>query len=139
MPLTASQPSRQLPSGLVAREFGEVNVRESPHGVDVNFTILMEPSGELSEGWQSGVALDASASMKALFGKGLRGRVPEAVIADYLRRGWVVECEQDGRRVQRYQPEAHEDAIRRGYLVRTENVVESLARQFISYLADNLD
>lgn len=131
--------SHQLPSSMVAREFGEVNVRRRGSLLEVNFTILMEPDGELAEGWQTGVALDASSSMKSWFGHGLRGFVPESAQKDYKRRGWLHERELDGRRVQSFDPEAYEDAIAKGYLVRTTNIVEPLSRQFISYLADNLD
>lgn len=77
--------------------------------------------------------------MKSWFGHGLRGFVPESAQKDYKRRGWLHERELDGRRVQSFDPEAYEDAIAKGYLVRTTNIVEPLSRQFISYLADNLD
>ena len=72
--------SHQLPSSMVAREFGEVNVRRQGGEVEVNFTILMEPDGDMAEGWQTGVALDASASMKGWFGRGLRGHGLQAAL-----------------------------------------------------------
>lgn len=131
--------SHQLPSSMVAREFGEVNVRRRGANLEVQFTVLMEPEGDLAEGWQTGVALDASASMKSWYGHGLRGQVPPAVAAEYQRKGWLSEHQLDGRRVHSFQAEAYQDAIARGYLTRTENIVEPLARQFISYLADSLD
>ncbi len=37
--------SHQLPSSMVAREFGEVNVRRTKQAAEVTFTILMEPQG----------------------------------------------------------------------------------------------
>lgn len=138
-PLPANGASHQLPSHMVANEFGEVNVRRRGSILEISFTILMEPSGDLAEGWQTGVALDASASMKSEFGRGLRGGIPSSLLGDYTRRGWVRELEHDGRRVQRFEAAAYQDAIRQGYVVPTENRVEPLARQFISYLADNLD
>lgn len=131
--------SRQLPSHMVAREFGEVNVRRNGPRLEVSFTILMEPDGEAAEGWQTGVAIDASASMKGWFGKGLRGKLPDAVAAEYRRKGWAREVELDGRHVVSFQQQAYDDAMQRGYLSRTANVVEPVARQFIAYLADNLD
>src|SRR5262245_46516494 len=46
--------------------FGEVNVRRLPNGsIEVVATVLMEPD---IEGAQAGLALDASASMKHLYG-----------------------------------------------------------------------
>jgi hypothetical protein len=124
---------------MVAREFGEVNVRRRGPSLEVSFTVLMEPQGDLAEGWQTGVALDASASMKNAFGRGLRGYVPDEVVRQYVRKGWVEEIDLDGRRVMSYQPQAYEDAVAKGYLVFTPNLVEPLARDFISYLASNLD
>jgi len=124
---------------MVAREFGEVNVRRRGPSLEVNFTVLMEPQGDLAEGWQTGVALDASASMKNSFGRGLRGYVPDDVVRQYRRKGWVEKIDQDGRRVVSYQPQAYEDAVAKGYLFFTPNLVEPLARDFISYLASNLD
>jgi hypothetical protein len=50
----------------VVEPFGEVNVHPGPGGtVRVNATILMEPR---REGTQTGIALDGSASMSALYG-----------------------------------------------------------------------
>jgi len=131
--------SRQLPSSMVAREFGEINVRRVGGEIDVHFTVLMEPQGKEAEGWQTGVALDASASMKNWFGRALEGGVPPHVTQDYIRRGWVTERMLDGRAVQSFLPDAYQDAIRRGYVRQTTNVVEPLARDFIAYLAGNLD
>jgi hypothetical protein len=131
--------SRQLPSSMVAEEFGEVNVRRVGSQVEVLFTILMEPQGDEAEGWQTGVALDGSASMKAWYGRGLEGSVPPGPMQEYVRRGWVRERNLDGRTVQSFQEEAFEDAIARGYLRRTPNIMEPKSREFISYLADNLD
>src|SRR5262245_46247730 len=57
----------QLPSTVVAKEFGEVNVKRRGKELEILFTILMEPTD--AEGWQTGVALDASGSMLGAFGK----------------------------------------------------------------------
>jgi hypothetical protein len=46
---------------------------------------------------------------------------------------------EDGRQVTVFTKNAYEDAIQRGYLRFTDNIVESLARNFISYLAGQLD
>jgi len=138
-PVSADASSRQLPSSMVAREFGEINVRRSGGDLEVNFTVLMEPDGEMAEGWQTGVALDASNSMKGWFGQGLRGYVPPQAETEYKKKGWLEVRNLDGRIVQSFQSQAFEDAIARGYLFRTPNIVEPLARDFISYLAGNLD
>jgi len=138
--VSADAPSRQLPSSMVAREFGEVNVRRAARGeIEVNFTILMEPDGDMAEGWQTGVALDASNSMKGWYGQGLRGCLPPHAEEEYKRKGWMQVRDLDGRSVQSFKPEAYEDAIKKGHLFRTPNIIEPLARDFISYLAGNLD
>src|SRR6185295_6263706 len=38
-----------------------------------------------------------------------------------------------------FRKEAYEDAIKRGFVRFTENIVEPLAQEFIAYLAGNLD
>jgi hypothetical protein len=128
-----------VPSKLTAPEFGKVDVRRSRDEVQVRFTILMEPMGQQAEGWQTGVALDASASMKGAFGRELDGEVPPHIIEEYARKGWVTSRNEDGRQVRVFQSRAWEDAIRRGFLKMTPNEMEPLAREFIAYLAGGLD
>jgi hypothetical protein len=124
---------------MVAKEFGEVNVRRAGSEIEVLFTILMEPQGVDAEGWQTGVALDASASMKHWMGRALVGEVPPHGITAYSEKGWVRQKVSDGRRVQVFTPEAKRDAVSRGWLKFSDNIVEPLAREFIAYLAGNLD
>ncbi len=128
-----------MPSHLTAKEFGKVDVRRSSDEMKVRFTILMEPEGREAEGWQTGVALDASSSMKAWFGRELLGVVPPSLIEGYERKRWVTTRLEDGHHVRVFQREAYDDAIRRGHLRVTENIVEPLAREFIAYLAGGLD
>jgi hypothetical protein len=124
---------------MVAQEFGEINVRRVGGQLEVDFTILMEPQGSGAEGWQTGVALDASASMKSWYGRAVEGKLPAEVEADYSRRGWLHEKVVDGRRVQSFHVDARREALAKGYLRTTKNQIEPLARQFIGYLAGNLD
>lgn len=135
--------NRQLPSTQVAQEFGEVDVQPIGDYNRVTFTILMEPTGAEAEGWQTGVALDASASMQGPFGRlllpGPKGQLPSAVNADYERQGWITKTQQDGGSYTMYSTPAVQDAMDRGYFVYTQNVMEPQARQFTAYLADNLD
>jgi len=132
--------THQLASTLVARELGEVNVGEHPDGrVEVTFTILMTPSGTDAEGWQTGVALDASASMKGWYGKELIGKIPADVQAQYEQRGWFKTSIKDGRKKTVLLKEASDDALQQGHLRLSDNVVEAKSREFISYLASELD
>ncbi|MBW4676508.1 MAG: VWA domain-containing protein [Desmonostoc geniculatum HA4340-LM1] len=133
------QKSHQLPSSMVAKEFGEVNVRNTGQELQILFTILMEPQGEEAEGWQTGVALDASASMKDFYGRKLEGKIPPDVSEEYEKKGWLESRIEEGRRVKSFQKAAYEDAIQRGYLRQSPNIVQPLAQQFIAYLAENLD
>ena len=110
-PRSAGDQDYTVPSGQTAKEFGKVDVRRSPAEVKVRFTILMPPENKEAEGWQTGVALDASASMKGWFGRELTGGVPPHLIDEYERKGWVTTRTEDGRRVRVFQREAYEDAI----------------------------
>jgi len=130
---------KQLPSNIVAKEFGEVNVRISGKSLEVMFTILMEPQGQEAEGWKTGVALDASASMKSSYGRKLEGKVPSDVMTNYEKKGWIESRVEDGNRVKSFQKEAYEDAIKQGYFKPSSNIVQPLAREFTAYLAGNLD
>ncbi|ODH01463.1 hypothetical protein A4S05_28830 [Nostoc sp. KVJ20] len=133
------QRNHQLPSSMVAKEFGEVNVRNTGLELQILFTILMEPQGEAAEGWQTGVALDASASMKDFYGRKLEGKIPADVSEEYEKKGWLESRVEEGRRVKSFQKAAYEDAIQKGYLRPSPNIVQPLAQQFIAYLAENLD
>jgi hypothetical protein len=133
------QVHRQLPSSLVCKELGEVNISSTPSQVDVVFTVLMTPSGSEAEGWQTGVALDASASMKNCYGRNLRGKLPPDVEEEYRQRGWLTERVEDGKRSKVFAREAYEDAGKRGYFTMSENIIQPQAREFISYLANELD
>jgi hypothetical protein len=134
--------SRQLPSSLVAKEFGEVNIRRNRSSQEVTFTILMEPSGE--EGWQTGVAIDASGSMKGVFGKelgeaGPQGKPPKQLIEKYTATGWLQLVKHQGREFSVLRDEAKADLVDRGHYRWTANEIEPLARKLTAYLASNLD
>lgn len=134
--------SHQLPSTLVAKEFGEVNVRVNGTSQDVQFTILMEPSGE--EGWQTGVAIDASGSMKGVFGRelgdvGPKGRVPDSLMQKYREMKWLQTIQHEGQSYVLLTDEAKADIVSRGHHRWTVNEVEPKAREMTKYLASNLD
>lgn len=128
-----------IPSKQTAKEFGKVNIRNTGNEYQVQLTILMEPQGTEAEGWQTGVALDASASMKGWFGRMLEGKVPPDIIKEYEKNGWLQTRIEDGRKVKSFQKGAYDDAIARGFLTFSTNIVQPLAQDFIAYLADELD
>ncbi|MCI0699832.1 MAG: VWA domain-containing protein [Planctomycetia bacterium] len=136
----ARQQSEQVPQHLLQKEFGKVYVRTEGAVRHVEFTVWVpELGGSEAEGWQTGVALDASASMKTWYGRNLSGAVPEHVAEEYKKKGWVKEATHDGRRVFTFTREAYDDAIARKFVKFTDNIVEPLARDFIAYLAGQLD
>jgi len=125
-----------IPSHVTAKELGKVNVRKGEDKLQVQFTILMAPEGE---GWRTGVALDASASMKKSYGRGFTGTIPPNVAKRYEKKGWMKSRTEDGRTVKSLQKKGYEDAVEQGYLTLTPNVMQSEAQKFITYFAGNLD
>ena len=135
--------SVQLPGPLVKEPFGEVNVRRTSQATEVHFSIRVRPEGEHARGWQTGVALDASASMLKYYGRGLipagaRG-VPEWLIDEYRKKGWISVRDEDGAAHAHWTEEAGRDAVGRGYLRRSKNLLNPLAQRLTSYLAEDLD
>jgi hypothetical protein len=128
-----------IPSNLTAEPFGKVRILRDSNSLRVDFSILMEPQGQQAEGWQTGVALDASASMRGWYGRALEGKVPEDVVRDYESKGWVENRHEDGRKVKSFQKNAYEDAIQKGHLKFSQKVIQPLAQEFIAYLASKLD
>jgi hypothetical protein len=139
----AEAASHQLPSDVVASEFGEVNVRRTREATEVLFTILMEPTGTEAEGWQTGMAMDASASMMGSYGQGLlpgpKGNPPEWLLREYAGKGWIGVVDRDGAQHVMWTEQAAEDAVRRGHLAHSPNEVQSLVREMAGYLAGTLD
>lgn len=128
-----------IPSHLTSREFGKVNIRQDGDAYEIQFTILMAPQGKDAEGWQTGVALDASISMKSSFGQRLVGKLPPDVEESYRKRGWLRKEVKDGKPVVLFRQEAYADAQRLGHFRKSPNIVQPLARDFVGYLADELD
>jgi len=139
-PTVAKAPSsHQLPSSMVAEGLGEVNVMEEDGKYQLDFTILMEPSDEAAEGWQTAVAMDASASMQGLYGRMLEGQLPAHVRADFKSKGLIQEESRDGERRLSVSQAAVDEGLRLGYFKRSTNEVEPVTRKFLAYLADKLD
>lgn len=131
--------NHQLPSSLVAEVFGEVNAKRTGGTVEVNATVLTVPSIEDEEGYQTGVALDGSASMRNSYGVSMRGNIPSDVIKEYVKKGWIKKKLVDGKERTVLASEAESDAVERGILSRCENAIEPIARQFVESLASGLD
>ncbi|TYQ32079.1 OmpA family protein [Pseudanabaena sp. UWO310] len=145
--------SFQMPANLVANEFGEVNVFgdrfPSPNNpipndpspqCRVEFTIAMEPEGKFAEGWRTGLALDASASMKRAYGRKVEARVDPELLTTYIKEGRLRSYLEDGEPIRKIQRDAFAEIKERGYEVNyTENILQPLVQNFTAYLAENLD
>ncbi|MEX2215213.1 MAG: hypothetical protein WD768_13860 [Phycisphaeraceae bacterium] len=142
-PPTPKVKSKQLPSSMVAKEFGEVNIANDGRTSEISMTILMEPQGSGAEGWQTGMAIDASGSMEGVFGKGLEdnggGSPPTNLLQQYQQRGWLTFIRHEGQDYPILNGDAKSDLVAKGYFKWTANVVEPVCRQVTAYLASQLD
>jgi outer membrane protein OmpA-like peptidoglycan-associated protein len=137
----------QMPAHLVAAEFGEVNVfreqlasNSTTTECRVSLTIAMEPQGRFAEGWRTGLALDASASMKRAYGRKVEARVDPELLTDYIKQGRLRAYMEDGEPTRKIEREAFAEIQRRGYEINyTENILQPLVQNFTSYLAGSLD
>lgn len=132
-----------LPSNMLAKEFGKVYVRDDGPLRHVEFTVwVQELSGNQAEGWRTGLALDASASMRDWYGRTLQYTdqgIPQALLNEYAQKGWADYRVEDGEKVLAFKPEAHEDALSKGFVRFTDNIVQPFARDVIAYLGKELD
>ncbi len=130
----------QLPGEKLAREMGKVYTGREGNSLNVDFTVrVTELPGAIAEKWKTGLALDGSASMKDWYGRNLTGTIPPELVSEYRRKKWVQDRVDDGQRVMAFAKDAYADAIQRGHLKFTQNIVEPFARQAISYLVGELD
>ncbi|MCY2927899.1 MAG: VWA domain-containing protein [Planctomycetota bacterium] len=125
-----------VPSHLTRKEFGKVYVQNLGQQVRVEFTAWV-PKDE--EGWQTGLALDASGTMKGWYGRRMTNAIPESAMAEYSRKGWVATRVTDGQEVPFLTGKGIEDAKSRGYIRPMENIVQPTARELMSYLASEMD
>ncbi|MEA5488100.1 MULTISPECIES: OmpA family protein [Pseudanabaena] len=145
--LRTESKSWQMPANLVAAEFGEVNVwRHIPETTSgsaecrVEFSIAMEPQGKFAEGWRTGLALDASASMKRAYGRKVEARVDPELLVDYIKQGRLRSYLEDGEPIRKIKREAFAEIQERGYEINyTENILQPLVQDFTAYLAGSLD
>lgn len=137
--MSTDNQSHQLPSNRVVRELGEVNVRQIDDQLEVVFTVAMLPQGEMAEGWKTGIALDASVSMVSAYGRGIEQAISEEILEVYRKRDAFVESEKDGRTVRQWHQWAIQEGLEKGHFRRSANEVEARGREFLSYLAEQLD
>ncbi|MGB3975300.1 MAG: vWA domain-containing protein [bacterium] len=128
-----------IPSHKTTAPLGKVVVRRLSNALEVHFSILMSPQGQEAEGWRTVVALDASASVQGWYGQALEGNLPKEVVHEYKSKSWIDTRQKDGKSFKLIKKEAYEDAIQKGFLAFSQNLIQPLAQDFISFLAANLD
>lgn len=128
-----------VPASQTANEFNNVNVRKKDDTLQLQFTLMMDPQRNLSKPWKTAIALDASASMRKVFGRRLTGDIPATVATEYEKNGWLKKDNQDGRKVKLFTREAVDDAVERGLISFSPNLMDYLGPEFIGYLSRNLD
>ena len=125
-----------LPSSILEDVFGKVSYEIQGDEMEVMFTIMVTSIGE---NWRTAVALDASISMRGVYGRLLDGTIPPNALKKYKRKGWAKRREGDGDKMLILTKDAYDSALAEGYLSWTENVVQLEARKFLSFLASSLD
>ena len=132
----------QIPNSYLNEAFGELNLTRRFDTIDVVLTVLVDPSaGAAGEGWQTGVALDGSNSMKKPYGalltwtRKMNRKEGEAL----EKKGLLTRPIKDGKRTIIFSDELKNRLKKEGRLVYSRNDVEEVAREAIPYLAENLD
>ena len=128
-----------IPALETAKEFNNVSVRKNGDTFQIQLTLMMESQPHLSKAWKTGVALDASASMRKAFGRRLTGDIPVNIAAEYEKKGWLKKETRDGRKVKLFTRPAVDDAMERGLVSATPNTMDFLGPEFMSYLSRHLD
>ncbi|MEA4925195.1 MAG: hypothetical protein VB084_07755 [Syntrophomonadaceae bacterium] len=128
-----------IPAQETAREFNNVTVKKKGAFFQIRLTLMMEPRKDLSKVWKTAVALDASASMRSVYGRRLHGHIPDNVAREYEKSGWLKRANRDGRKIKVFTRQAAEDAIKRGLVSASPNIMDYLGPEFIRYLSGQLD
>lgn len=133
----------QLDNSSIHEAFGEVNVTRTEKGFSVVATVLMNPQ-DSAEGWQTGMAIDTSYSMKPAFG-GQNCYFTHALTAEEIQRysgmGLIEVFDQDGQPACHLLNGAYEKLLEDGVLqlVEEPNQVQDICRKVVPMLAGKLD
>ncbi len=120
---------------LLERPFRHISFRKTGKEIEVECRFLLPPA----ENWRTCLAIEASESMRPLWGRALTGDVPLPLQEKYHQQGWVTEEKRGGRLVRLYHAEACQDAVGRGLLKWTPNSIEPLAHGLLEFLAARVD
>lgn len=133
----------QLDNSSTHEALGEVNVTRTEKGFSVVATVLMSPQ-DSAEGWQTGMAIDTSYSMKPAFGGQncyFSHVLTEQEIQHYSQLGLIEVFDQDGQRSCHLLNGAYEKLLQDGVLqlVEEPNEVQDICRKVVPMLAGKLD
>lgn len=120
-------------------EFSNVTVRKRGQLFHIQLTLLGEPQNRFSRAWTTGLAIDASASMKVEYGRRVIGSLPYKHYNDYQGKGWISSENRDGRRAKSLQQPAVTDALAKGLIRLSPNTMDFIAPELIAYLASRMD
>ncbi|MEQ8236455.1 MAG: hypothetical protein ABRQ23_06755 [Syntrophomonadaceae bacterium] len=123
----------------MANEFGNIFIRKSGDMLWVQLTFLLDPADQkFPKAWKTGVALDASASMKNMFGRRLLGHIPANIASEYENKGWMKREHRDGRKVRTFSRPAVDDAMKRNLISLSTNTMDYVGSEITAYLSKNL-
>lgn len=126
----ADAASRQIPPKMLANEFGEVSIRQVDDRLQVAAALAMGAFllGDC-ERCMTGLALDASQSMKDGYGRGRT--VPPEVSKQFIARGMYEEVVRDGVVRRLLSPSAKEEMERKQLVRPTANIVQQPANNMV--------
>lgn len=137
--------NHQFPNENLNEAFGELNITKNGGSLEMVLTILVDPSqSSKAEGWQTGVALDGSRSMRTEFG-GERFEWSREMSTEeqnsLIAKGHGNVRDIDGQWSFEFTAAGLEAVERDGLLrrIKCDNIVQPLACKAIPYLADKLD
>lgn len=135
--------NHQIDNREVHPALGEVNVLKMNDGLQITATILAPPQAR-AEGWQTGVAIDCSYSMKRNFGgknSYLTREMTDAELKSYQARNLVSVTSKDGKQLLNLYAGAYEQMLKDGLLTEIDepNEVQDVCRKVIPMLAGELD
>ncbi|NMC27262.1 MAG: VWA domain-containing protein [Syntrophomonadaceae bacterium] len=123
----------------MANDFSNIFIRKTGDMLWVQLTFLLDPADQkILKAWKTGVALDASASMKKMFGRQLVGHLPANIVSEYEQKGWMTREYRDGRKVRTFTRQAVDDALKRNLVSLSTNTMDYVGSEITAYLSKNL-
>ena len=119
----------QIPNSDLHEAFGELNITRQEDRLDILLTVLVDPSqGGAAENWQTGVALDGSASMQEAYAANyvLTQEISEATWEDYVKRGLATKREIDGNEEVTLTSAGYDELMKAGLFRKPENEVQKM-------------